>query len=191
MLIGFCGPSAVGKTTIMRALAKAYGWKFVRVATTRPIRDGEVEKFQVSRDSYDSMNGNGSFWCSNTLFGNSYGTLKNDIEHSKSTEDIYMLDWPITKVTFLNTVAHRIFLIVPETEEQLANQAVACGRGDRLDEIISDFRLHYSTAKLHALISEQKTPMVLLKNCKSADGNDSVTDICQYILTEISQQTTT
>lgn len=191
MLIGFCGPSAVGKTTIMRALAKAHGWKFVRVATTRPIRGGELEKFQVSRDSYDLMNANGDFWCSNTLFGNSYGTLKNDIEHSTSAEDTYMLDWPIAKIQLLSPIAHTIFLVVPETEEQLAEQVIACGRKDRLDEIISDYRLHYSTARLLALIAERKPPMVLLTNHKSNDVNNFGIDVCQYILTETSRLSTT
>ena len=66
MLVGFSGPSAVGKTTIMRCLADLHEWKFVRVATTRPIRERESEKFQVSRDNYESMQANGKFWCSNT-----------------------------------------------------------------------------------------------------------------------------
>lgn len=191
MLIGFCGPSAVGKTTIMRALAKTRGWKFVRVATTRPIREGELEKFQVSRDIYDSMNANGDFWYSNTFFGNSYGTLKNDIELSTSAEDIYMLDWPVTKIRLLSTLAHTIYLVVPETEEQLVEQVIACGRGDRLDEIISDYRLHYSAASLGEHIAEQKPSMVLLTNHKSTDMNNFEIDVCQYILTATSRLSTT
>ena len=190
MLIVFCGPSAVGKTTIMRTVAQAYGWKFVRVATTRPVREGELEKFHVSQDSYDSMDANGDFWCSNKLFSNSYGTLNSDIEHSSSAEDTYLLDWPITKVRLLSTVASIIFIIIPETEDQLAEQAIACGRGDRLEEIISDYRLHYSIENLGALIAEITPPIVLLKNHKSDDRSDFEIDICQYILTEISRLNT-
>lgn len=191
MLIGFCGPSAVGKTTIMRALADAHGWKFVRVATTRPIRKGELEKFQVSRDSYESMDANGAFWCSNTFFGNSYGTLRSDIEHSTSAADTYMLDWPITRVQLLATVANAVFLVAPETEEQLAEQAIACGRGDRLDEILSDYRLNYSIDRLEAIIAERRSPMVLLTNHKSEGGDNSGKSLCQFILTETLRLSTT
>ena len=137
MLVGFSGPSAVGKTTIMRCLADLHEWKFVRVATTRPIRERESEKFQVSRDNYESMQANGKFWCSNTLFGNSYGTLKLDIEASASSDGIFMLDWPIAKIQSLQQVANLIFLIKPESEEQLVKQILASARSNRMDAIIS------------------------------------------------------
>ncbi len=168
----------------MRSLAELNGWKFVRVATTRPVREGETEKFQVSPEEYAFMNANGAFWCSNNFFGNSYGTLQSDIAHSGVTQDTFMLDWPVAKVQQLSEVASAIFLIVPESEEQLIQQATACGRGERLGEIIDDYRSHYSTNDLRALTATSVCPLFLLTNYKSESGDSFVNAICQSILTE-------
>lgn len=190
MLIGFCGPSAVGKTTIMRGLAALHGWNFVRVATTRPVREGEKEKFQISPEDYAFMNASGAFWCSNNFFGNSYGTLQSDISQSGITQDIYMLDWPVAKVQQLSEVASIVFLIVPETEDQLIQQATACGRGDRLGEIIHDYRNHYSTNALGVLSAKSACPLVLLTNSIFGSGDSSLKARCQSILTETLQLST-
>ncbi len=168
----------------MRSLAELHGWKFVRVATTRPVREGETEKFQVSPEEYAFMNSNGAFWCSNNFFGNSYGTLQSDIAHSGATQDTYMLDWPVAKVHLLSEVATAIFLVVPESEEQLIQQATACGRGDRLGNIIDDYRRNYSTEELGALAAKSECPLVLLTNYKSDSGDSFGKVICQSILTE-------
>lgn len=170
----------------MRSLAELHGWKFVRVATTRPVREGETEKFQVSPEEYALMNSNGAFWCSNIFFGNSYGTLQSDIAHSGVTQDKYMLDWPVAKVDLLSEVATAIFLVVPESEEQLIQQATACGRGDRLGEILDDYRCHYSTNELRALAAKSVCPLILLTNYKCDSGESFVKAICQSILTKTS-----
>lgn len=71
MLVLIGGPSGVGKTTLIEALA-AEGCGVVHTWTTRPPRAGDRFKTSVSPEAYGRMAG-GLFWPAQRLYGHFYG----------------------------------------------------------------------------------------------------------------------
>jgi hypothetical protein len=64
MLVLFMGPSASGKTTLLKQLCEKYGYKPVVRVTTREKRDNEIDGVDyafVSVQKFKEMQGNNSF----------------------------------------------------------------------------------------------------------------------------------
>jgi len=83
-LIVISGPSGAGKTTLIRkVIQKIPTLTFSVSATTRPIREGEIESidyFFVSSEEFSDLIRNDAFIEWAKVHGNLYGTLKNQIK---------------------------------------------------------------------------------------------------------------
>ena len=84
MLIVISGPSGVGKGTIYSQLLKNDpSLTFSVSVTTRAPRQGEregVDYFFISQEEYDRLLAEDAFLEHATVHGNSYGTLKSQVE---------------------------------------------------------------------------------------------------------------
>ncbi len=82
-LVVVSAPSGAGKTTLVRALlAREPGVRFSTSYTTRPPRRGEVDGrdyFFVSPDTFEEMVSRGDFLENATVFGNRYGTSREQV----------------------------------------------------------------------------------------------------------------
>jgi guanylate kinase len=85
-LVVISAPSGAGKTTIARAVLAAHpGLEFSVSATTRRMRPGEKEGtdyYFLSRADFERRIQKGEFIEWEVIYGNYYGTLRNEVERT-------------------------------------------------------------------------------------------------------------
>ncbi len=90
------GSSGTGKTTLLRAaLEHVPHLDFSVSATTRPARPGEVDGQDyhfLTRQRYQQLLDQGAFLEHATVYGNSYGTLREPVEHAINAGTSIALD---------------------------------------------------------------------------------------------------
>lgn len=95
-LIVISGPSGAGKTTLIRKLMqKIPTLTFSVSATTRPIREGEIDSvnyFFVSSEEFNDLIRNDAFIEWAKVHGNLYGTLKRHVKELREKRGNIVLD---------------------------------------------------------------------------------------------------
>lgn len=97
------GPSAVGKSSIIRALNENAPGNFLYISpyTTRSLRVGEIDKVSVSNEQFDGIKALGNFVCTNEMYDTRYGTPLLPILDALSDKQIPVLDFPLDRVAEL------------------------------------------------------------------------------------------
>ena len=134
-------PSGAGKTTISRMLLERDPEIKLSVsATTRPMREGEVDGQDyhfVSREQFDQMVENSEFLEWATVFSNSYGTPKAQVKAGlrEGQDYLFDIDWQGTQQLYqkMETDVVRVFILPPSLEEL---QRRLTGRGTDSAEVI-------------------------------------------------------
>ncbi len=134
-------PSGAGKTTISRMLLERDPEIKLSVsATTRPMREGEVDGRDyhfVSREQFDQMVENSEFLEWATVFSNSYGTPKAQVKAGlrEGQDYLFDIDWQGTQQLYqkMETDVVRVFILPPSLEEL---QRRLTGRGTDSAEVI-------------------------------------------------------
>ena len=94
LLVVVCGPSGVGKTTIVHAARDRLGGAFSVSSTTRPKSDQErhgIDYFFISDDEFTSMIHAGEFLEHAEVFGrHRYGTPRRPVEEAISRGEIFI-----------------------------------------------------------------------------------------------------
>lgn len=135
-------PSGAGKTTISRMLLQRdLEIKLSVSATTRPMREGEVDGKDyhfVSQEQFDQMVENGEFLEWATVFGNSYGTPKAQVKAGlrEGQDYLFDIDWQGTQQLYqkMEVDVVRVFILPPSLEEL---QRRLNGRGTDSPEVIA------------------------------------------------------
>lgn len=124
LLFVLSSPSGAGKSTIARMLLAREGGISLSVsATTRPIRDGEVEGRDyhfVTDAEFDRMVENGAFLEWAHVFGRRYGTLQNEVERSidNGCDVLLDIDWQGTQqLKQVDPDIVRVFILPPSMKE--------------------------------------------------------------------------
>ena len=139
-LFVIAAPSGAGKTSLVRALMQREpGLRFSISYTTRRQRPNEVhgrDYFFVGREEFDRMAEAGQFLEHATVFGNSYGTARVQVEQSlESGQDLILeIDWQgARQIRSALPECCSIFILPPsraELERRLR------GRGTDTEEVI-------------------------------------------------------
>jgi guanylate kinase len=139
-LFVIAAPSGAGKTSLVRALMEREpGLRFSISYTTRRQRPNEIhghDYFFVAREEFDRMAAAGEFLEHATVFDNSYGTSRRQVEESLAAgqELILEIDWQgARQVRRALPECHSIFILPPlraELERRLR------GRGTDAEEVI-------------------------------------------------------
>jgi guanylate kinase len=141
MLVIFFGVSCVGKSKLIRELVDNFHWISIPTYMTRALRDGEIEKISISSEEFSQMDKDGYFICVNDFFNGKYGTPRREIETAiNATNQIWVLDFSISKRHLLNDYKHIEFVILPENEAQLIRQIKNAGRTDREKDILKEYK---------------------------------------------------
>lgn len=135
-------PSGAGKTTISRMLLERDAEIKLSVsATTRPMREGEVDGKDyhfVSQEQFDRMVENSEFLEWATVFGNSYGTPKAQVKAGlrEGQDYLFDIDWQGTQQLYqkMEVDVVRVFILPPSLEEL---QRRLNGRGTDSAEVIA------------------------------------------------------
>lgn len=140
-LFVIAAPSGAGKTSLVRALMEREpGLQFSVSYTTRARRPNEVhgrDYFFVTRDEFARMAADGGFLEHATVFDNSYGTSKMQVEQSLSRgQDLVLeIDWQgAGQVRTAMPECVTVFILPPsrsELERRLR------GRGTDAEDVIS------------------------------------------------------
>jgi len=139
-LFVIAAPSGAGKTSLVRALMEREpGLRFSISYTTRRQRPNEVhgrDYFFVTREEFDRMIAAGEFLEHATVFDNSYGTARRQVEESLAAgQDLILeIDWQgAQQIRRALPECHSIFILPPsrtELERRLR------GRGTDSEEVI-------------------------------------------------------
>lgn len=174
------GPSAIGKSSLIKSLNEQTGdaFKYINTYTTRPLREGEKDKISLNEQEFDTLEQSGKFVYVNNLYGVKYGTPLDLIKESLDTHKIPILDFPLDKVEELIKPEYDLFniYIFPETINSWLNKIKSINRDNSgrvesgLEEltdlflaktanknihssIISDYNIDKSTEKLLKIIN--------------------------------------
>lgn len=95
-LIVISAPSGAGKTTLARYLLTKYpNFKFSISATTRKPRLNEIngkDYFFFTKEEFQNLIREGKFIEYEEIFGNYYGTLKNQVEYALPKGEVIIFD---------------------------------------------------------------------------------------------------
>lgn len=101
-LLLLMGPTGCGKTTIIRHLEGMNSrFVYIRPYTTRPLREGEMDKIFISDTEMQSLWDRGSLLVVNSLYGIKYGTPRHSIEAAFEKEEFPVIDWPIQHLNIM------------------------------------------------------------------------------------------
>lgn len=117
------GPSGVGKSTVVRRIVELDPMVVLAVsATTRPMRDGEVDGVDyrfMTFEEFESTKASGGFLESANFAGNWYGTIRADVESTLSLGATVLLEIELQGVRQIKKSAPdalTIFLAPPSWE---------------------------------------------------------------------------
>ena len=144
IMVILSSPSGVGKTTLTKKIQQKYhSFKISVSHTTRPPRSNEVDGIDyhfVTNEKFEKLIKENKFYEYAKIFGNYYGTLKQEVDNIFKTNDIiFDIDWQgtkqLSKFESLNLI--KIFLI-PENKEELKKRLVKRNQNTE-EEIIKRF----------------------------------------------------
>ena len=139
-LFVIAAPSGAGKTSLVRALMEREpGLRFSISYTTRPQRPNEVhgrDYFFVAREEFDRMVAAGEFLEHATVFDNSYGTARRQVEDSLAAgQDLILeIDWQGARQIRAALPECRSIFILPPSRPELERRLR--GRGTDAEEVI-------------------------------------------------------
>ena len=139
-LFVIAAPSGAGKTTLVRALMEREpALRFSISYTTRPRRPNEVhgrDYFFVDRAEFDRMVAEGGFLEHATVFDNSYGTSRSQVEQSlASGQDLILeIDWQGAAQVRRALPECRSIFILPPSRAELERRLR--GRGTDAEAVI-------------------------------------------------------
>ena len=121
------GPSGVGKSKISRALADRLGAFLSVSVTTRPSADTEAKGLDynfVVPAKFDEMRKNGEFLESADLYGFSYGTLRQPVEHAMVNGRLVILEIDVEGARQVKEEmpGSRALFILPPSEDTLLDR---------------------------------------------------------------------
>jgi guanylate kinase len=133
-------PSGAGKTSLVRALMEREpGLRFSVSFTTRRQRPNEVHGRDysfISREEFDRMVAAGEFLEHATVFDNSYGTARRQVEDSLAAgQDLILeIDWQGARQIQRALPECRSIFILPPSRPELERRLR--GRGTDAEEVI-------------------------------------------------------
>lgn len=133
------GPSGCGKSTIIQRLLSCPEVEFSVSATTRPIREGEVDGADyhfLSQDEFRSRVESGAFIEWAEVYGNLYGTLRAPMESAIASGRVFLVEIDVQGALQLRALGEDglFVFIAPPSFEELQKRLV--GRGTEAPEVV-------------------------------------------------------
>jgi guanylate kinase len=129
-------PSGAGKTTVIsRLIGRSESYRYSVSATTRPARDGEVhgkDYLFLGRQEFDTGVADGDFAEWAEVHGNSYGTLKSQIDSILAGGQYVLMDVDIQGARHLReSYPDGVYIhLIPPSMEELRRRLSGRGTED-------------------------------------------------------------
>lgn len=138
-MVVISGPSGAGKSTVCRKILEDPRMEFSVSATTRPMREGEVEGRDyhfLSREEFRDLIEKGEFIEYAHVFGNLYGTLRGRMQEALKEGRNCLLEIDVQGALQIKDqeIPGLYIFIVPPDFEELRRRLV--GRGTEAPEVI-------------------------------------------------------
>ena len=132
-LVVLSGPSGAGKTSVVRALKQEDAIQFSVSATTRPMREGDVDGvdyYFLDRAEFERRCEQGEFLEWAEYSGNLYGTLRAPMQAALDEGRTFVLEIEVEGTRQLrdNAVDGTYIFIVPPSEDALRERLEARGQ---------------------------------------------------------------
>jgi guanylate kinase len=118
-----CGPSAVGKTAILKHLGVISPYKRTKSYSTRKSRGPEDKEYNfLSRQDFEQKIRQGYFFEYNEIFGNFYGIARASLDGSRGKINIFNMDVEGAgnlKASCKNTIT---ILVIPPSLKELSDR---------------------------------------------------------------------
>ena len=179
-------PSGAGKTTMVKRLVELRPQlRFSVSYTTRPQRAGEVDGkdyFFVDQDHFAAMHRAGEFLEHATVFGNSYGTSRSQVQSLLAAgHDVLLeIDWQGARQVRANWPAcQSIFILppsLPELERRLRTRATDSDAviSRRLGEARDDLS-HWEEFDFAVINDELETAVAIAVGILAGEGSQART----------------
>ena len=133
------GPSGCGKSTIIQRLISDDRVEFSVSATTRPIREGEVEGVDyhfLTAEQFRSKVEEGAFIEYAEVYGNLYGTLRAPMEAAIAAGRVFLVEIDVQGALQLRALGEAgvYVFISPPSFEELQRRLI--GRGTESPEVL-------------------------------------------------------
>ena len=133
------GPSGCGKSTIIQRFLSCPEVEFSVSATTRPIREGEVDGADyhfLSQEEFRSRVEAGAFIEWAEVYGNLYGTLRAPMESAIASGRVFLVEIDVQGALQLRALGEDglFVFIAPPSFEELQKRLV--GRGTEAPEVV-------------------------------------------------------
>jgi len=183
-LFVIAAPSGAGKTSLVRALMEREpGLRFSISYTTRARRPNELDGrdyFFVTRGEFDRMVAEGGFLEHATVFDNSYGTAKSQVEQSLAAgQDLILeIDWQgAAQVRSAMPECVSVFILPPSREElerrlrgrgtdaedviqrRLRDASTDMGHWDEFDYVVVNDDFEQALGELQQIVAGRGEPM--------------------------------
>jgi len=172
------GPSGVGKSTVCLELVKQIGAFLSVSATTRPQSESEVDgkdyRF-ITQEQFQKKVESGDFLEHAEVFGNRYGTPRQDVEQALENGKTVILEIDVQGALIVkNTYPDALMIfILPPSQADLVDRMAGRGRGE--DGKTARRRLNSASVEI-ASAWQYYDHMVI-----NADVNQAVEEIKQII----------
>lgn len=148
------GPSGVGKSTLLhRAFEIIPGLTFSVSATTRDPRRGEVDGRDyhfLDGATFEARRESGAFLEHATVYGKSYGTLREPVEQAIERGDSILLDIDVQGARSVRTAMPEAVLLMVAPPDVATLEERLRSRNTDSDEVIAD-RMRDVAAQLGAV----------------------------------------
>ena len=133
------GPSGCGKSTIIQRLVSDERVEFSVSATTRPIREGEVDGVDyhfLSREEFRAKVEVGAFVEYAEVYGNMYGTLRAPMDAAIAARRVFLVEIDVQGALQLRALDEPgvYVFIAPPSFDELKRRLV--GRGTESPEVL-------------------------------------------------------
>ena len=151
MLVLLVGPTAAGKTTLIKALRDHDpSLRLVRTVSTRQPRTSESDRQLVSDDEFRKMAENGQFKWVSHLFGRYYGTSAEDVGlATSSAEPIYIMDLAYSELHRIGDLGpyKTAVMVLPPSEHALLERLELTHRSYRAAAAMEQYQKCVSVAR--------------------------------------------
>ena len=160
------GPSASGKSAIVKFLMKNYGLEKFITCTTRPMRVGEVngvDYYFLTNEEFSTLYEENEFIETVYYNGNYYGTLKKEASENK----VVILE-PQGLNNFVSAL-NSVYAVFLQTDEAILRDRMI-GRGDSLLEVskrLENDRILFSEEQLSKIDFKINTTSLSIEEISS------------------------